>query len=116
MQTISQDAIRATVRELLRRGPPSIELASHRLGVPVRTLQRRLGECGTSYSDIVDEVRFDLAARLLQGSDEHIAEIARATGFSDPSSFSRAFLRWAGMTPRAFRRQSRPTDMCAQSS
>ncbi len=75
-----------------------------------RTLQRRLADRGYSYQALVDEVRRRLAERLLQATESSLAEVAFMTGFSEQSSFTRAFKRWAGQTPRSYRiaSQSRP--------
>ena len=68
-----------------------------------RTLQRKLAEQGHSYQSLVDAARRELAERLLTDSKHSLAEIAYLTGFSEQSSFNRAFKRWAGQTPRSFR-------------
>ncbi|MDJ0945822.1 MAG: helix-turn-helix transcriptional regulator [Kiloniellales bacterium] len=77
------------------------------LKLNARTLQRRLSHASTSYSRIVDELRFEKACCLLEGGDRSIAEIARALGYSDPAHFTRAFRRWAGMTPREYRQRGK---------
>ena len=71
----------------------------------VRTLQRRLQESGLSYSELVNELRFETAARLLRETDATALEIALEVGYEDPSHFSRAFKRLAGISPREYRRQ-----------
>ena len=77
-----------------------------------RTLQRRLGEAGASYQDLLEksrrEAEKDLADRSLP-----IAEVAFLLGYSEPSAFHRAFKRWKKMTPRDFRQEtgSRVTDL-----
>ena len=86
------------------RGYPAIEQVAGQLGISVRTLQRRLREAGVTYSALVEQVRHDLACRKLETTQLHVAEVARDLGFKDHSSFSRAFLRWTGMSPRAYRR------------
>lgn len=99
---------RAVVQELLPRGDVSIELAAEALRTSPRTLQRKLREENTSFSDIVDETRCELAKKHLRGRAHSIAEIALLVGFSDQSTFHRAFVRWTGRTPGDFRRGSRP--------
>ena len=100
----SMAACRSVVTELLPTGHPTIEHAARRLGVPVRTLQRRLRERDQSFSDLVDTIRWKRAQRLLSRPAAHVNDVAKALGYADPSSFSRAFRRWAGMSPRDYQR------------
>lgn len=73
----------------------------------VRTLQRRLGELGISYSEVVDRARFDVASRLLTETDATSVEIAHAIAYSDQSHFARAFRRLTGISPHEYRAQHR---------
>ena len=84
-------------------GYPAIEQVAEQMGSSVRTLQRRLLDSGITYSTLVEQVRHDLARRKLETTQLYVAEVARDLGFKDHSSFSRAFLRWTGMSPRAYR-------------
>lgn len=72
--------------------------------VSERTLQRRLAEAGTSLADLRDDVRRELAGKLLSESDLSASEIAHRLGYSQPSAFTRSTMRWFGTTPRAYRR------------
>lgn len=74
--------------------------------VSERTLQRRLAEAGTSLADIRDDVRRELAGRLLDDTNLSASEIARRLGYSQPSAFTRSTMRWFGATPRAYRKAS----------
>ncbi|HMG56468.1 MAG TPA: AraC family transcriptional regulator [Kofleriaceae bacterium] len=85
----------------------TLELAARRLRLSPRTLQRRLREEGTSHNAVIDDARRSLASRLLTQSGLAIAEVAFALGFSEPGALHRAFKRWTGMTPAAFRRATR---------
>ena len=76
-----------------------------RLGMSRRQLFRRLKAEGTTCLKIVDEVRFARARHLLAAGDAAIAEIAFAVGYPDQTSFTRAFTRWAGLSPGAWRRR-----------
>ena len=96
---------RTIIRELLPIRYPTIDHVAHLLGVPVRTLQRRFQKNGISYSELVEETRCELAIRLLAEPGMPVAAVARALGYADPSSFSRAFRRWTGMAPKAYRRR-----------
>jgi AraC-like DNA-binding protein len=98
-------SIRQVVETLLAAGYPSVELAAKVTGLSIRTLQRRLNEAGTSYSGLVGQVRFDLARSLLQEGTVGLAEISGRLGYADPTQFTHAFKRWAGIPPRTFRLQ-----------
>jgi AraC-like DNA-binding protein len=75
-----------------------------RLAMSERTLQRRLAEAGTSYVDLLSEVRSDLAKDYLKSSRTSLTEIAWLLGFSEQSAFSRAFKRWTGSSPAQYRK------------
>ena len=77
------------------------------MGVSVRTLQRRLAEHGVDFSSIVERTRFEAAMRLMADRSIGLLEIALDLGYSDLSSFSRAFRRWTGVSPGRFRRNQR---------
>jgi len=82
----------------------NVEAVASALHMSARTLQRRLGELGTQFSEVLDGVRADEAKRALAGSDVPLAEIAWQLGFADLATFSRAFKRWTGKPPGTFRR------------
>ncbi len=98
-------SVRQVAGTLLREGTPQIETVAEIAGMPVRSLQRRLRAEGHSYSELVEQARYLAAQDLLQGSEIKITEIALDLGYSDAAHFNRAFRRWAGITPREFRRQ-----------
>jgi AraC-like DNA-binding protein len=91
------------VADALADGQPSQSQIARRLGMSVRTLHRRLAEDGQSFQSLVSRARREAAETLLRADDHSLAEIAFLTGFSDQSAFTRAFKRWTGMTPAAFR-------------
>jgi AraC-like DNA-binding protein len=66
------------------------------------TLRRRLRSEGTSYQEIKDAVRRDTAIQYLSMKSMSIEEVAEKSGFSEPTSFFRAFKRWTGTSPRAY--------------
>jgi len=74
------------------------------LALSGRTLQRRLAEEGVSYQQLLDDARKEAAGRYLAGGTLAIGEIAYLLGYSEPAPFHRAFRRWYGQTPEAFRR------------
>jgi AraC-like DNA-binding protein len=97
-------SVRHAIAGCLCEGHPSIERTAHILGCSPRTLQRRLHDLGTSYGELVDEVRGQAARHLLEEGRLHLFEIAKALGFADPSSFSRFFRRMYGRAPRSYRK------------
>jgi AraC-like DNA-binding protein len=104
---VSVPALRATILVLLPMGAPSIRRAAMAENVSVRTLQRRLAEAGYTYSQLVEEVRCDRACHLVADPKARMCDISKALGFSDASCFTRAFRRWMGMDPRAYRHRAR---------
>jgi AraC-like DNA-binding protein len=98
----THDAI-ALIASMLPYENPTRERVAKRLKISARTLQRRLNDWGVSFEELVDEYRRDLALRLLRRADHSILEIAYSLGYSDPAHFTRAFKRWTGASPRAYR-------------
>ena len=94
---------RAALLDELRGGDPSIARLARRLGTSRRTLQRRLGEAGTSHQKLVDDCRHQLARHYLGDVNLSLGEIGYLLGFAQPNAFHRAFRRWTGQTPAAFR-------------
>ncbi len=94
---------RAALLDELRGGEPSVAQLARRLGTSRRTLQRRLGEAGTSHLKLVDECRHQLARHYLGDVNLSLGEIGYLLGFAQPNAFHRAFRRWTGQTPAAFR-------------
>jgi AraC-like DNA-binding protein len=82
----------------------SIEAVARGLHMSPRTLQRRLDEEGTRFSEVVDSVRERLAREWLRDESRTLSEIGYALGFADLATFSRAFKRWTGKPPGAWRR------------
>jgi AraC-like DNA-binding protein len=77
------------------------------MGVTRRTLTRRLAEHGTSFTKLLDEVRREAATYYVITSDHTLVDIAFLVGFSESSAFVRAFKRWHGVAPMAYRRARR---------
>jgi AraC-like DNA-binding protein len=86
---------------------PRIGSTADAIGMSVRALQRRLAQAGASYERLVAESRFGTAVHLLARTDATVLDIALDLGYSDHAHFTRAFRRWAGVPPRAFRQMSR---------
>jgi AraC-like DNA-binding protein len=87
-------------------GFPSLAATARRLHLTPRTLHRRLVAEHTSFRTLVDEVRFRLATDHLAAGHTSIDEIAFILGYTDPANFRRAFRRWSGVPPSAFREQA----------
>jgi AraC-like DNA-binding protein len=81
-----------------------VEAIAARMHMSPRTLQRRLRDEGTTYLELLNDVRRELALRHVQEGRESISEIAFLLGFSEVSTFHRAFKRWCGRTPAEVRR------------
>ncbi|MCQ0988756.1 AraC family transcriptional regulator [Jiella marina] len=90
----------------LSQGVPQAAEIAHEMGMSERTLYRRLAEEGLTFRDVLTEAQSSLAQELLRDSTSSIAEIAFLAGFSEQSTFSRAFKRWVGQAPAQFRQQA----------
>ncbi|MCQ0987868.1 AraC family transcriptional regulator [Jiella marina] len=87
----------------LLEGPPRIDWVASKLHVSRRSLQRALDREGGSFSTVLDGLLKTRATDLLGMTDQKITDIALQLGYSDVAHFSRAFQRWAGMTPSRYR-------------
>lgn len=96
--------IRRRLRQLLPGEVPDFDSLAAELGLTGATLRRRLAEEGTSYQEIKDQLRRDLAISHLSHSDRSVMDIALELGFSERSAFHRAFRKWTGASPGEFRR------------
>lgn len=94
------------VRQLID-GELSLRHVASELGLSARTLQRQLRDAGTSFAEVLRDTRRDRAMFYLRRSELSLSEISFLLGFEVPSSFFRAFARWTGQTPRAFREDAR---------
>jgi AraC-like DNA-binding protein len=97
------DTLRATLREAVRAGEPSIERVAMRLNLSSRTLQRRLADLQASFQQVLDEVRFDLARAYLVDASLDLSQVAYLLGYSELRAFDRAFRRWAEQSPAEWR-------------
>jgi AraC-like DNA-binding protein len=98
-----QAHVRRAIRLLLAAGNCSRVEVARQLDMHERTLGRRLQASGMTFQALLDETRAEMARQLLQDTRSSIARIAHALGYQDPTIFTRAFRRWTGATPRAFR-------------
>lgn len=98
--------VERAITSALPRGVPEIDDVAAQLGMTSRTMQRRLGEESETFQVLVDRARQRLAERYLEDDKLSLAEIGFLVGFADPSNFHRAFKRWKGETPSAYRARS----------
>lgn len=101
--TLATDAKEAIARSL-SDGLPVVADVARSLGMSARSFHRRLAEQGLNFQTLAETTRRELAEGLLQDDRHSIAEIAFLTGFSEQSSFTRAFKRWVGRTPASYRK------------
>ncbi|OCB56610.1 AraC family transcriptional regulator [Mycobacterium vulneris] len=97
------DTVGSIVRQLLPSGELSAEQVARQFDIGSKTLQRRLAAEGTSYAELVDGTRRELAHRLLTGTDLPVAQVSRQLGYAEHSVFTRACRRWFGVTPTEYR-------------
>lgn len=105
-----QDALLTRVRRLLMARPgdfPDLASAARTLHTSGRSLRRHLSSMGTSYQEVLDEVRKSLALQYLTTTHLPLYEIAYLLGFSDPSNFRRAFKKWTGKLPNDYRTEEK---------
>ncbi len=105
---MTTSSLLASVRRQLgerERGYPSLTELARLRHVSPRTLKRRLAEQGTSYQRLLDELRRDRALKLLEVEANSVEQIAEQLGYSDAANFNRAFRRWLGHSPSAWRDQ-----------
>ncbi len=95
---------RILVDLMLEDDVPTIEDLATVSGMTVRTLQRRLGEEGVSFSAVLDAARRDRATAALAGGRVAVGELAAALGYSGPACLTRAVRRWTAVTPSELRR------------
>jgi AraC-like DNA-binding protein len=95
--------VHAAVWSLLGDGPPSLKQVAEVLHMSPRTLQRHLAAEGTSVYAEIEEIRKTMALAVLRDRSVSSADVAFLLGYSEPSTFFRAFKRWTGTTPGQFR-------------
>jgi AraC-like DNA-binding protein len=100
------EQVRSLVRSGLLTGHASSEHVAALLSMHTRTLTRRLAACGTSFTALVNEGRYQLARRMLQNTSLDVGRIAASLDYADASAFTRAFRRWSGTTPARWRAEN----------
>jgi len=110
VKAASRKTIAERVQDYVRGSLPSrncsIERCARKLGISVRTLQANLSNSGLRFSDILEKQRIDLAKAYLRQEQLSLDDVALNLGYSEQSSFGRAFKRWTGSTPKLYRQDS----------
>jgi len=102
------ERVRGVVARRMGRGRLTVGAIARELHASPRTLQRRLGDHGTTYGEVLDAYRRELAQRLIAERRMSVTEIAFLLGFADVSGFARMYKRWTGLTPSQARPPSAP--------
>ena len=95
--------LRPLIRSLLPEGYPGVLLVARLCGLPLRSFQRQLARAGLTFSDLVEQVRLELAISLMGNAAIQITEVALELAYSDSANFTRAFRRWTGVPPQRYR-------------
>lgn len=103
-----QDKVREILLTLLPSGDVDQQSVARAMHRSVSALQRQLKSEGASYRQVLDETRRQMAVRLIREREYTLGQIAYLLGFSDPANFTRAFRRWTGSTPGAYREIEQP--------
>lgn len=101
------DKVRAEIVELMYHGCPRLEDVAVRLGIPAWTLSRQLKDEHQNFSSLVELVRQDMACHYLRHTRLSVSAVAYTLGYTETSSFSHAFQRWFGVSPRHWRERER---------
>ena len=102
------EQVRSVLRTALLTGHARSDQVAAIFGMHSRTMNRRLTEFGVGFQQLVDESRFEFAQQLMEDSSLDLARISAMLGYAAPGVFTRAFLRWSGMTPVEWRGAQRP--------
>jgi AraC-like DNA-binding protein len=95
--------VERALRTSLCDGKPSLARIARELAVSPRSLQSRLGEEGTTYQQLLDRVRRELATFYLRETQLPLLDLAFLLGYADQSAFNRSFRRWTGSSPSSYR-------------
>jgi AraC-like DNA-binding protein len=98
------DKVRQLLAKELAQGHPTATQIAHKLHTSPRTLARKLEAEGTTFTDLLDDLRRRLALQYLGSRDVALSELTFLLGFSHTAAFHRAFKRWTGQTPLEYRR------------
>lgn len=104
--TALSEQLTTVLRDLLPSGEPLQRDVCARLGLSARSFQRRLADEQTTFREVLNATRHRLALEHLRGGQHSVSEVAFLLGFAEVSAFTRAFKRWTGTSPRAWRNQA----------
>jgi AraC-like DNA-binding protein len=99
--------VESFIRATLPTGACTIEHCAERLAIAPRTLQKRLGNRDTSFTELVETQRLQMAKKELREGQQTLGEITYNLGYADQTSFGRAFKRWTGVSPQAYRQRAK---------
>ena len=97
------DRISILIKEQYRGQRPSLDVIARSLQMSGRSLRRHLQHNGVNFTQLLDEIQHEIADMLLKQPSLSVKRIALQLGFDEPSSFSRAYKRWSGISPAQFR-------------
>ena len=103
--------VQGLLASMLANGEPLREEVARQLMISERTLQRRLAEEGTNFTQLVDDTRRELAQKHLSKGELSLKRLSFQLGFSDPSAFCRACRRWFGRSPKELQQRQGPTEL-----
>lgn len=103
--------VRQIIGENLESADVSLNMVAKQLDMPVRRLRAQLADADTSFHQILSSYRCRLAKKLLSETDESVERVVYLTGFSEPSTFYRAFKRWTNETPIQYRERKAKSEL-----
>jgi AraC-like DNA-binding protein len=104
-----RSAVEREIEKLLPHGKAQAQNVAKALALSVRTLSRRLADEGTTYAEVVDQLRRSLAQQYLKDQSMSLSQIAWLLGYEGSTSFNHAFKRWTGRSPSAVRNEKQLT-------
>ncbi len=103
-----KDQVKSQILKVLSSGKVTDDRIAKNLSLSVRSLQRKLRQEGSTFRSLLDNTRMELSQKYIKDPDTRLEELAFLTGFSEYSSFSRAFKRWTGSSPSEYRTNQLP--------